>query len=95
MGHPGPLRDLSLTAELFAGPLPHPDILAAHDLVSPGAAEMILANFEAQAAHRRRLEVQVVRGDITCAALGQIFGFSIMMLLIGSGAYAIDGRKPG
>ena len=53
------LRKLSLTrvnTESYAGPLPHPQILAGYNQVIPGSADRIIQQAEDQAKHRQRVE---------------------------------------
>ncbi len=66
--------------EQFAGPLPHPSILAQYEKVVPGAAERIIKMAENQSAHRRDLESIVIRNDVTNSRLGMIFGFVLGLI---------------
>lgn len=81
--------------ELFHGPLPHPDILAAYEKIQPGFADRIVAMAEAEAIHRRASEEKALTADIEFnrkmfseARLGQIFAFMIGLSAILAGAYA-------
>ncbi len=51
-------------AELYAGPLPHPDTLSKFEQILPGAADRILKQAEAQTQHRIEIEKMVVSSDI-------------------------------
>ncbi len=42
--------------ELYAGPLPHPEILEKFEQILPGSADRILKQAEAQTLHRIELE---------------------------------------
>lgn len=66
-------------AELFTGPLPHPDILAKYNSVVPGSAGRIISMAENQSAHRISLEKRVINSDIDNSKRGQIFGFIIAL----------------
>jgi len=74
-------------AELYAGPLPHPDTLAKFEQILPGSADRILKQAEAQTEHRIELEKKVVSADIIKSYMGLIFGFLIGMVGILGGIY--------
>lgn len=74
-------------AELYSGPLPHPDTLAEFEQILPGAADRILKQAEAQTEHRIEIEKKVVSADITKSYLGLVFGFILGLSGIGSGVY--------
>lgn len=61
----------------FSGPLPPPIYLEQYDRILPGAAERILAMAEQQSAHRRALEVEVVKSGIVNSRRGLLCGFII------------------
>ena len=90
------LQSLTISAELFAGPLPHPEVLRAYDEICPGAAKMILDKFEDQSDHRRNLESRALTSNIVQTFLGTFCAFIVLMTLIISGALLIDrGRDIG
>ena len=68
------------SAEFFAGPLPHPDILRKFNEVVPGSAERIIHMAEEQSAHRKELEKMVIVSDISRSKWGQILGFILAVL---------------
>lgn len=74
-------------AELYAGPLPHPNILEKFEQILPGAADRILKQAEAQTEHRIEIEKKVVSADIIKSYLGLVFGFILGLSGIGSGVY--------
>lgn len=73
--------------ELYAGPLPPPDILAKFEQILPGAADRILKQAEAQTEHRIEIEKKVVSADIIKSYLGLVFGFILGLSGIGGGIY--------
>lgn len=83
------------------GPIPHPQILAEYERLSPGAANRIIAMAEAESSHRHNIEnkaidadIEFVNRDYSEARLGQIFGFLIAILaLIGSFYSAVNGAQ--
>lgn len=42
--------------DMYAGPIPHPDILARYEELDPGAAKKIIDNGVEESVHRRELE---------------------------------------
>ncbi len=86
--HPAPVQTnhtIEMAArktELFQGPLPHPSILKAYDIVLPGLAERIIGQWEKQTNHRISLEQTVVNGDNSRANWGLISGTLITMTVI-------------
>jgi len=84
---------IAVTAERFAGPLPHPEILEQYDKIVPGLAERIVKMAESQAHHRQGLERTVVLSNTRNERRGQVFGFIISMLVIGGSIYLIDSGK--
>ena len=79
-------------AELFSGPLPHPEHLAAYEQTLSGLAGRITRMAELQADHRRTTESKIVDSNIRLESRGQIFGFAIAMtaLIGGMGLMAFD-----
>ena len=74
-------------AELFTGPLPHPDHLAEYERTQTGAANRIIRMAEEEAEHRRRLESLVVESNVKMEGRGQVLGFIIAMTALIGGIY--------
>lgn len=78
----------------FRGPLPPPEVLAQYNDVVQNGAERIMKMAENQATHRMTLENQAITSQLSQSKKGQIFGFIIAVLLIGSSVYlAISGYE--
>ncbi|HEV8381614.1 MAG TPA: DUF2335 domain-containing protein [Gemmatimonadales bacterium] len=75
--------------EAYAGPIPHPAILQQFEAVQPGFANRIMAQFEEQGRHRRKLENRVVWNNIFSSTLGQIMGFVLFAGAIGGGIFLL------
>lgn len=73
---------------MFAGPLPHPDILAAYESIVPGAAEQILGQAERQTAHRIEMESTVVTSGVAAQRRGQWMAFVLGGGFIGLAVFA-------
>ena len=82
----------AVQAELFSGPLPHPEHLAAYEQALSGLAGRITRMAELQADHRRATESKIVDSSIRLESRGQIFGFVIAMIALigGIGLMAFD-----
>lgn len=78
----------------FRGPLPPPEVLAHYNDVIQNGAERIMKMAENQATHRMTLENQAITSQLSQSKKGQIFGFIIAVLLIGSSVFlAISGYE--
>jgi uncharacterized membrane protein len=84
----------SYTSATSAGGLPDPSILARYEKLVPGSAANILAAFQAESAHRRKLEEIAQAAQIADTRRGQFFGLLIGLAAIVSGAVtAIYGHE--
>lgn len=70
---------------LYAGPVPHPDILRQYNELVPGSAERILAQAERQTDHRIAIERLAIESDVRRSQLGLIFGFVLALCCIVGG----------
>ena len=80
---------VSISASRWRGPIPPPSVLEGYESVLPGAAERILANFEAESAHRRRLEASTQEQASSRSRLGLLAGYCVAAMLIALAAYAL------
>jgi len=55
---------VALSAESFRGPMPRPDDLRQYDAIVPGAARIILEEFQANSKHSRYMDVTALDGMI-------------------------------
>lgn len=82
--------------ELWAAPLPHPEILREYNEIIPGGAERILAMAESQSQHRMGMEDRALTANLVRAGRGQWFGFIISMVALAIGAYGLyNGHEIG
>lgn len=72
-------------AELFVGPLPHPDLLAQYDKIVPNGADRIMCMAEKQMQHRLDIQSRLLDSDIRSSDRGLIFGFVIAITIIAGG----------
>jgi len=88
-------NSLTITkSQLYAGPLPSPDLLKKFDEIVPGSADRLITQFEEQSKHRRTLEQKVIGNDICLSRIGIIFGFLIgMTAIIGGLLISLQGKE--
>lgn len=90
------------TTVQFSGPLPDPQTLQEYEQALPGAAERIMALAERQtahrmqaetydAAHRSRLESQIVDAAIRSETWGRACAFTIALAFLGVSGWLING----
>lgn len=72
----------AMKAEMYSGPLPHPDIIRQYDEISPGAAEKIFDSFVRQNEHRIEMESRVVKDSIFRAKLGLVMSFILSLICL-------------
>ena len=97
---PGVL-EMTASAQVYQGPIPHPSILAGYENVVPGAADRILQMAEREQQHRHKsdqtlinAEIEDARQDRYEARLGQIFGLVIgLSAIITGGVTAVRGAQ--
>jgi uncharacterized membrane protein len=94
--HEGGAQSISAVIQSlnFSGPLPPPILLRQYDEVVPGAAERIIKMAEEQAAHRQRLERQVVSTDNIKSVLGTILAFVVAIVGLGCSFWAAINGHP-
>jgi uncharacterized membrane protein len=83
----GSVVAIGASFQQFAGPLPHPDTLAAYEETLPGAADRILAMAERQAEHRQAMESKVIDSNCRSQERGPILGFSLALVVAGLGGF--------
>ena len=69
---------------IYSGPLPNAEEFIRYETVKPGTAERILVMAEKEAEHRHEVEKIVVKTTSKLNLTGQIFGFIIALLSIGT-----------
>lgn len=81
-------------SEMFAGPVPHPEIIEKYEKIYPGAAKIIFEEWDSQVKHRHYIEKSVVWADNVKSILGVIFGFIAVVSAIAGGVYtALNGLQ--
>jgi uncharacterized membrane protein len=71
-------------------------MLRKYEEVVPGSADRIISMAEGQGSHRQKLESEIVESNIGNERMGMIFGFTICILAISGGIYAVmHGKSAG
>jgi len=73
--------------EMFAGPVPRPDIVEKYEKIYPGAAKIIFEEWDRQVKHRQYIEKNVIRTDNVKSILGVVLGFFVVIVALGGGVY--------
>jgi uncharacterized membrane protein len=84
---------LSISRYQYKGPLPDPNVLASFDSVNPNASRIILEDFQEQGRHRRSMEASMLKVAEKRELYGLIFGFLILMTLLGFGICLVYSQK--
>lgn len=77
------------TIQQWAGPLPPPAALADFDRVAPGTSERIIAAWEDESAHRRKMEGRDLTWTIVDQIIGKVFAFVFVLAALILAAFAI------
>lgn len=85
---------VSLVRQDFAGPLPHPSILAGYNQVLPGSAERILVMAEKQLDHRINTESLIAHEQMKQSSRGQHYALFVCTLALAiSATLAMTGHE--
>ncbi len=76
------VKELRLSAT-YQGPLPPPNIMRGYDDICPGAARMILDEFQANSQHIRDMESMSRKQELQFMKRGQIIAFVFGVALFG------------
>ena len=71
----------------FSGPLPPPAVLEGYERLIPGAAERLISLVEADTKHLQDLEKSAQNADISSFRLGQVLGFTIVLVALSVAAF--------
>lgn len=81
--------EVKLELEAWKGPLPHPASLQAFEDIAPGTALKIINEFQAEAAHRRKLEKHQAFWMMAEGYIGQFSAIVFALTALGVATYAI------
>lgn len=88
-------------SEQASFPFPAPELLAAYEAITPGAADRIFKRIETEATHRHAMEAKALAAQIadakaqrTAERLGQVFGLAVALFTVGAASYtAVHGAQ--
>lgn len=83
----------AIRAEIFEGPLPHPETLLRYKEVFSECPERIVQMAELQAAHRRDLEKRRQKSGIFTERLGMVLAFVLALTAVAGGLYLVAHDK--
>lgn len=84
----GSTRLIAERHESWAGPLPPPQALQAFEDIAPGTAAKIIAEFQAEAAHRRGQENGQLRLVAVETLIGQVSAIVFSLTALGVAGYS-------
>lgn len=79
----------------WSGPLPSSESIDRFNQVADHGGDRIIAEWEAEAAHRRAFERRALTAEITERILGRIFAFVFAMGALGTAAWCAYLGHPG
>lgn len=79
---------LTHTATAWSGPLPPPSVLADFSNVVENGAERIMAAWESETAHRRKMEIDSLKFTVRDSMFGKIAALVFVLAALGVSAYA-------
>lgn len=71
----------------FTGPIPHPDILKGYNEVFEDGAKIVFSMAQEQLTHRISLEKDVIKQQQKQSGRGQILGFILAFICLGSSTF--------
>lgn len=87
---PAQIRATQVTARQFSGPLPAPEILERYNVISPGAADRIIAMAEDNNRHFQSMDKMFMSATYQERAKGQLFGLIIGLASLATCAYGFS-----
>lgn len=82
------------TATFHQGPLPPPEILKGYDTVKPGTSDLIIGMAQKEQEQRHKIETFSIEGEFKYASRGQIAGFIIAIVAIGTSGLVVAMGQP-
>lgn len=83
------------TASSWSGPLPPPEAIAAFNEVADRGGDRIIAEWEAEAAHRREFEQNALAAEIVERRMGRWFGFLFAISALATASWCAYLGHPG
>ncbi|TFH06571.1 MAG: DUF2335 domain-containing protein [Candidatus Atribacteria bacterium] len=93
-GSSASIKQTTISAASYQGPLPLPSHLEDYERILPGAAERIVALVERQSLHRQEIEKIVIRGDSKRAWAGLLVGGSLSLCCVVGGIVLVVCGQP-
>ena len=82
-------------ARSYSGPIPPPEIIREYEEIWPGAAELILKNFDRQSSHRQSIEKHALAHNNARSWGGLVGGTLVVLAAMGLSAYLIYKGQDG
>lgn len=82
-------EEFRIELEATEGMLPPPSLLGRYEQELPGAGQTMLAEWQAENAHRRSMDRKVVDGQFRLINTGQRYGFLSFLAAVGAATYLL------
>ena len=82
-----------ITAEFYAGMLPHPDHLERFEQLQPGATDRLIRMVEGQASHRQAMERKFLNFNGGAQVLGVVIAGLFLLSAVAGGVYLLHDGK--
>lgn len=82
-----------VTAEFYAGMLPHPDHLERFEKLQPGATDRLIRMVEGQANHRQAMERKFLNFNGSAQVLGVVIAGLFLLSAVAGGVYLLHDGK--
>ncbi|MHB1095572.1 MAG: DUF2335 domain-containing protein [Gemmatimonadaceae bacterium] len=83
----------TITAEFYAGMLPHPNHLERFEKLQPGATDRLIRMVEGQATHRQAMERKFLNFNGTAQVLGVVIAGLFLLSAVAGGVYLLHDGK--
>lgn len=76
------------STSIYSGPIPSPEMFEKYNISIPDGANRVMSMAEEQSRHRMKLEQHTITSQSKQSAIGQVFAFVSVILLISAGCIA-------
>src|SRR5262249_51224118 len=78
-----------MSAEIFHGPIPHPQHIQAYEATCPGAADRIIRMAEIAQTRREDRRDRLIEHEYSDRRVGLYLGFAALLAMIGGGVFLV------
>ena len=87
-------QTITVSSEIFSGPVPPPEILAEYKSIDPNIPDRIITMAENQQAHTHELEKYAMKSAVKTESKGQTYALIVSLtIILGSMFLIYDGKE--